>query len=145
MTTLKINVLSSLPPHEVISALTDFGPSRAKAWPGIDDKHLTVHETGEGWADVTEGNAVGWERERYTWDAAAGRVSATTTDSNIWGPGSGWAYQLTPADGGTRVGVTAVRNPKGIYGRIVAALLAPLGNRLIAASLKRGLKATVSR
>jgi hypothetical protein len=33
---------------------------------------------------------MGWERERYSWDAASGIVTIDTLESNLWGPGSGW-------------------------------------------------------
>ena len=91
---------------------TDFGPDRASLWPNVDDAHFKVHDTGPDWAEVTEGNAMGWERERYAWDAAAGTVAIDTVDSNLWGPGSGWRYALTPAAGGTDVQVTLTRVPK---------------------------------
>ena len=45
---------------------------------------------------------MGWERERYSWDATAGTVAIDTLDSNLWGHGSGWRYELTPAAGGHR-------------------------------------------
>src|SRR5919106_1412038 len=66
-----VELTSTLPPPEVLRILTDFGPSRADAWPGVDEDHFTVHEQGPDWADVTEGNKTTWERERYSWDAAA--------------------------------------------------------------------------
>ena len=76
------------------------GPAR---WPNIDEAHFKVHEQGPDWAEVTEGNSMGWERERYSWDAAAGTVAIDTLDSNLWGQGSGWRYQLRPAGDGTDV------------------------------------------
>ena len=63
----------------------------------MDDSNLTLHDSGDTWADVTEGNKLGWERERYEWDAEAGTISAVTTDSNLWGPGSRWDYTAHPA------------------------------------------------
>jgi hypothetical protein len=140
--TIQATVLSTLPPTEVLRVLTDFGPSRADAWPGIDSDHLQVHEQGENFAEVTEGNKIGWERERYSWDAEAGTVSATTVDSNLWGPGSRWDYTLTPKDGGTEVGVTLVRRGKGIKGKLIGALLPLIGKRMVAMSLGSALKTT---
>ena len=103
MPTVTTQVQSSLPPDQALAVLTDFGPARAEAWPGVDDEHLTVHDQGEDWAEVTEGNRIGWERERYSWDAAAGTVSAVTLDSNLWAAGSRWDYRLTPSGAGTQV------------------------------------------
>ena len=91
MPSTEFTVHTTLSPSEVLTLFTDFGPDRAKRWPNIDDAHFQVHDQGdEGWAEVTEGTSMGWERERYTWDADAGTVSIDTLDSNLWGPGSGW-------------------------------------------------------
>ena len=84
MSVLDVTVTTSLPAAEVLRILTDFEGRRSAAWRGIDDKHFAVHDVGDDWADVTEGNAFAWERERYQWDAARGTVSVTTTDSNLW-------------------------------------------------------------
>jgi hypothetical protein len=89
---LHVSVTSPLPPQEALQGLTDFSPARAEAWAGVDDDNLIVHDEGAGWAEVTEGNKLGWERERYTWDAAAGTVSAVTVNSNLWALGSGWNW-----------------------------------------------------
>ena len=79
-----------------MTVITDFGPERAKRWPNVNDSHFTVHDQGPDWAEVTEGNAMGWERERYSWDAAAGTVSIDTLDSNLWDKGSNWRYNSRP-------------------------------------------------
>jgi hypothetical protein len=126
-----VSVSSPLPPQAALQRLTDFSPARAEAWPAIDDDNLVVHGTGDGWAEVTEGNKLSWERERYTWDATAGTVSAVTLNSNIWAPGSGWNYTIMPEGTGSRVEVTAVRKGYGIKGKLVGALLSLIGNRLI--------------
>ena len=68
MPTTRFTVHTSLAPSEVMTLLTDFGPDRASRWPNIDEAHFAVHDQGEDWAEVTEGNAMGWERERYSWD-----------------------------------------------------------------------------
>jgi Polyketide cyclase / dehydrase and lipid transport len=140
MSTVAVTISSSLPPDEVLHVLTDFGPDRAKAWAGVDPEHLTVHGSGPDWADVTEGNKVGWERERYSWDSVAGTVSAVTTDSNLWGPGSRWDYKLTPEGAGTKVEVTLQRRGKGIKGKLIGALLPLVGQKMITASVSGALK-----
>jgi len=86
---LHVSVTSPLPPQEALQRLTDFSPERARNWPRIADNSLIVHDRGEGWAEVTEGKRIAWERERYTWDATAVTVSAVTLNSNLWAPGSG--------------------------------------------------------
>src|ERR1700712_960192 len=102
-------VHTSLSPSEVLTMVTDFGPERAARWPNIDESQYTLHDQGPDWAEVTEGNSMGWERERYSWDAAAGTVTIDTLDSNLWAVGSGWRYRLTPKDGGTDVAVVLTR------------------------------------
>jgi hypothetical protein len=126
----------------VLKILTDFGPSRAELWPGVDDDHLTVHGQGSDWAEVTEGNRMTWERERYLWNAAAGTISAMTTDSNVWGPGSGWEYRLTPSGTGTRIEVKLTRHGKGLKGRLLAALLPLVGKSFLTRSLSGPLRAS---
>ena len=127
MPTVRFDVHTSLSPSDVLALLTDFGPGRASRWPNVDDGHFTVHELGSDWAEITEGNALGWERERYTWDSVAGTVTVETVDSNLWGPGSGWRYELVPAATGTDVHVTATREPTSVRGRLIGLLLAVAG------------------
>ena len=128
MPTTRFTVHTSLSPSDVMALFTDFGPDRARRWPNVDDAHFNVHDVGPDWADVTEGNAMGWERERYAWDVAAGTVTIDTLDSNLWGSGSGWRYQLTPADGGTDVEVTLRRVPNSLRGRLIGALIPVVGS-----------------
>jgi hypothetical protein len=141
MPTISVTVRSELTPEAALARLVDFSPARAEAWSNVDAEGVTVHETGEGWADVTEGNKLAWERERYTWDAAAGTVHAETTDSNVWGPGSAWTYTLRADGSGTTVDVVAVRNPKGVKGMLIAGLLTVIGKRFIAKGVAGALAA----
>ncbi len=131
MPEVRTSLWTALPPDRVLQVLTDFGPARAQAWPGVDASSLTLHASGPGWAEVTEGNRIGWERERYRWDAAAGTVSAETVASNLWAAGSRWDYRLTPERGGTTVDVTLLRRGRGLKGRLVGALLPLVGARMI--------------
>jgi len=128
MPSTRFTVHTSLSPQEVLDLFTDFGPDRAERWPNVDASHFEVHDQGPDWAEVTEGNKMGWERERYSWDAAAGTVSIETLDSNLWGPGSGWRYRLTAADGGTDVHVELTRHGKSLQGKIVGALIPVAGS-----------------
>jgi hypothetical protein len=134
---------SPLAPEAVLAALTDFGPSRSKVWPNVDDAHFKVHGQGPGWAEVTEGSSVAggvWERERYSWDVADRTVAIETLDSNTWGPGSRWDYRLTPgSDGGTLIEVTAVRNGKGSKGRLIGTALSIAGAGMLRTQMKRAL------
>ena len=136
------HVQSPLQPEEVLRILTDFGPARAKAWPGVDDEHLKVYEQGEGFADVTEGNDATWERERYTWEPGGKKVAAETLESNVWAVGSRWDYTLTPVDGGTLVTVTLTRVGKNLEGRLIGALLPLVGKSVITKSVSAALPAS---
>lgn len=130
MATIHFRLDVGMTPATVLRVLTDFGEHRAELWPNIDAAHFQVHEQGPGWADVTEGSSIAggvWERERYEWDAEAGRVSVVTTDSNTWGPGSRWDYRLTPRDGRTEVDVQVVRAGKGLKGKLLELVLGLTG------------------
>ena len=131
MPTTRFTVHTNLSPADVMTLFTDFGPDRASRWPNVDDAHFKVHERGADWAEVTEGNAMGWERERYSWDATAGTIAIDTLDSNLWAPGSGWRYELTPASGGTDVHVTLTRAPNSFRGRLIGAVIPLLGARTL--------------
>jgi hypothetical protein len=128
MPSTTFTVHTSLTPTQVLDLFTDFGPDRATNWPNNAESRYEVHETGPDWAEVTEGNNMGWERERYSWDAAAGTVDIETLDSNLWGPGSGWHYRLTPAGDGTDVRVTLNRHGKSLTGKLVGALIPVAGS-----------------
>lgn len=140
---VRFKLHSTLAPDAVLSAITNFGPSRADVWPNIDSAHFKVHGQGPGWAEVTEGSSVAggvWERERYTWDASTGTVAIETLDSNTWGPGSRWDYRLTQGTGGgTEIEVTAVRNGKGWKGRLIGIGLALVGAEMLRAQMARAL------
>lgn len=123
-----------------MALLTDFGADRASRWPNVDDAHFEVHELGSHWAEVTEGKAMGWERERYSWDAEAGTVTIETLDSNLWGPGSGWRYELQPASRGTDVQVTLTRVPRSFRGKLIGALIPIAGARTLGKQFKSVLR-----
>lgn len=143
MTTVNFNLRSPLAPDAVLAALTDFGPSRSDVWPNVDSAHFKVHGQGPGWAEITEGSSVAggvWERERYSWDAAARTVTIETLDSNVWGPGSRWDYRLSPASGGgTAIEVTVIRNGKGWKGRMIGLALSLAGPGMLRSQMKQAL------
>lgn len=121
---------SAAPPERVLRAARDFSARRADLWPDVHVEHLEVHEQGEDWAEVTEGNPwpIGfvWERLRYDW-SQPGSVKGVVVDSNIFKRGSTWELRATPADGGgSRVEVIAVRHLKGVRGKALAPVF-PLG------------------
>ena len=143
MAEIHFHLQAKLAPQVVLAALTDFGPRRATIWPNIDEQHFKVHEQGPGWADVTEGSSVAggvWEREKYTWDAATGHITAETIDSNTWGPGSRWDYKLTPSpQGGTNIEVRIKRHGKGWKGRLIELGLTVAGARMLRSQMEQAL------
>jgi hypothetical protein len=120
---------TSLPPERVLEAARDFSERRAEMWPDVHVEYLQVHEEGEGFAEVTEGNPwpIGyvWERLRYDW-SEPGSVKGVVTDSNIFKPGSTWEIKATPTEGGSRVELIGVRHLRGFKGRLLAPVF-PLG------------------
>lgn len=140
MPSTTFTVSTSLAPDRVLTLLTDFGPGRAERWPNIDAAHFEVHEVGDGWAEVTEGNKMGWERERYSWDATAGTVSVDTLESNLWAAGNGWRYVLTPSGAGTVVQVTLTRTGRSVPGKLIGALIPIAGARTLTKQLESVLR-----
>ena len=140
---IHFNLQTALAPEAVLTALTDFGPSRSEVWPNVDSAHFKVHSQGPGWAEVTEGSSVAggvWERERYSWDAATRTVAIETLDSNTWGPGSRWDYRLTPGSTGrTTIEVTVVRNGKGWKGRLIGIALSFAGAGMLRSQMEQAL------
>lgn len=132
---------SPLAPAEVLRVLTDFGPGRADVWPGVDEQHLEVHDSGNRWTDVTEGNPTTWERVRYTWSEDGTSVTAVTTDSNVWAAGSRWDYTLTPEAAGTLVDIRLTRHGKNLKGRLIGALIPVVGRSVVVKSFSGPLRA----
>ncbi|MFF3876604.1 hypothetical protein [Streptomyces sp. NPDC001978] len=141
MAVARFHLVSTLSPSEALAVLTDFGPARARNWPTIDADHLQIHAIGDTWAEVTEGTSSAWERARYEWDAARGRVTITTHESKVFGPGGGWVFQLTPEGDGTRIDIELTRNPSTFKGKVLAALLPVIATSL-RKSYRQPLKAT---
>ncbi len=145
MPTTRFTVRTSLSPSDVLAVITDFGPDRATWWPNVDEAHFTVHDQGPGWAEVTEGTGMGWERERYAWDAAAGTVTIDTLDSNLWGPGSGWRYEIAPAGDGSELHVTLTRRARSLGGRVLGVLLPVAGPLVLRRQFESVLRRAESR
>jgi hypothetical protein len=127
-------------PERVLDAACDFSERRAEMWPDVHVEHLEVHEIGDRYADVTEGNPwpIGhvWERLRYDW-SEPGRLKGVVSDSNLFKPGSTWELQATAANGATRVEIVAVRHLRGPKGRLLTPVF-PLGlaKRVVADHLR---------
>jgi hypothetical protein len=108
---------TSASPEQVLEAARDFTSRRAELWRDVHVEHLHVHDQGETWADVTEGNpwpiGIVWERLRYDW-SQPDALRGTVIDSNLFTPGSTWEIRATAVSGGgSRVEVKAVRKLRG--------------------------------
>jgi hypothetical protein len=131
---------SSAPAEQVLEAARDFSPRRAELWPDVHMEHFELHDRGNTWAEVTEGNpwplGLVWERLRYDW-ARPGSVKGVVIDSNIFKAGSTWEIKATQRDGWSVVEVIAVRHLRGVRGRMLAPFF-PLGlaRRDVAAHLR---------
>jgi hypothetical protein len=138
MPTISFEVVTDLPPDRVLNALIDFTDQRPTIWPKIDHGHFRVHGQGADWADVTEGNALAWERNRYEWNEAAGVVTVTALESDTWAPGSQWRYRLLPTvGGGTDLQVTVVRTGRGPRGMLIGALITWFGRRMLRSDMEK--------
>jgi hypothetical protein len=116
MPSVRVAEHSDLSPDVVLAAARDFSERRADRWPDVHVEHLRIHEMGDTWAEVTEGNpwpiGVVWERLRYDWSDQHA-LRGTVVDSNLFKPSSTWELWATPEDGGSRVEVRANRHLRG--------------------------------
>ena len=145
MSTIHLRQTTTSTPEQFVAGLTDFGPGRKKLFPNSADQYLEVHDQGPGQADVTEGSAGVWERLHYDW-SDPNRVVLTTTDSNVWGGGSGFTYTLTrQPDGTTAVDVVVVREAKNLKGRGLELVLGIFGKRVLGQQLGKTVKAIEAR
>ena len=145
MATIHLQQTTTATPEQFVAALTDFGPGRSKLFGNSADGYLKVHDQGPGQADVTEGSRGVWERLHYDW-SDPNRIVMTTTDSNVWGGGSGHTYTLTRQPNGTTdVDVVVVREGKNLKGRALGLVLAIFGKRVLGGALGKTVKAVEAR
>ena len=125
----------------MLAAATDFTLRRLELWSGIDPSRYELHDSGEGWAEVTEGSAVFggiWARERYTW--SGNTVVATAPDSNVFRPGGRWQLTVEPnGDGGSTARVSVHRRAGSLRGRLLGAVVQMMGTRVLPASFAKTL------
>ena len=104
-----------------------------------------MHDQGPGHADVTEGSGGVWERLHYDW-SDPNRVVLTTTDSNLWGGGSGHTYTFTRQPNGTTdVDAVVVREGKNFKGRVLGLVLGTIGKGILQGALEQTVKAIEAR
>ena len=145
MSTLHLHGTTTATPGQYLAALTDFGPGRSEIFGNSADADLKVHSQGPREADVTEGSNGIWERLHYDW-SDPNRVVMTTTDSNVWGGGSGHTYTLTRQPNGTTdVDVVVVREGKNLKGRLIAIAVSIIGKQFLGKELGKTIKAIEAR
>jgi hypothetical protein len=142
MPRVRVTEHSELPPDVVLVAARDFTDQRADMWPDVHVEYFHVHEIGESYAEVTEGNPwpIGyvWERLRYDWtdpNALRGRV----IDSNLFKPRSTWELWAFPEENGSRVEIRAVRHLRG-RGWLLAPFFLPIPMISAAATVREHLR-----
>jgi hypothetical protein len=140
---------SAASPEQVLEAAgRDFSPRRSEVWSNVKQKQFALHESGDSFAEVTEGTwiaGVFWERCRYDW-SEPGSVKATVLDSNVFEPGTTWELRASPRDGGSEVEMVMDRNfRRGVKGRIASTLNHLGGRRLFRWYLRTALAAIEKR
>jgi hypothetical protein len=145
MSTFHFHQTTSSTPEQFLAALIDFGPGRSTLFGNSADKYLKVHHRGPSDADVTEGSSGIWERLHYDW-SDPNRVVMRTTDSNLWGGGSGHTYTFTPRPDGTMdVDAVVVREGKNLKGRALELVLGTVGKRVLKTAFENTVKAIEAR
>jgi hypothetical protein len=145
MSTVHLRQSTTATPEQYIAGLTDFGPGRSKLFGNSADEDLQVHSESPHHADVTEGSGGVWERLDYDW-SNPGRVTASTTDSNIWGGHSGHTYTFTRRpDGTTEIDYVVVREGKNLKGRFLGVVLGTVGKRVLTKAFENSVNAIETR
>ncbi len=145
MSRIHLHQVTTLTPEQYVAGLTDFGPGRSSLFSNSADTYLRVHSLERLQADVTEGSGGIWERLHYDW-SNPDRVVLTTTDSNLWGGGSGHTYVFTrQSNGTTAIDVDVVRKGKNIRGRLLGFVLATIGRRVLTKAFENSVKAIEAR
>lgn len=145
MVTIRFTQTTTATPEQFVAGLTDFGPGRGELFGNSADGYLKVHDQSPGHADVTEGSNGIWERLSYDWTDPH-HIVLKTTESNLWGPGSGHAYTLTERpDGKTDVAVVVDRDGIGLKGRLLGLVLSVGGQRILGKTFEKTLRAIERR
>ena len=145
MSTIHLHKTTTATPEQFIAGLTDFGPGRSKLFGNSADEYLKIHGRGPRQADVTEGSGGIWERLHYDWSDPS-RVVMRTTDSNLWGGGSGHTYTFTQRpDGTTDVDAVVVREGKNLRGRLLGFVLGTVGKGVLEKAFDKSVKAIEAR
>ncbi len=145
MSTIHLHQKTTSTPEQFIAGLTDFGPGRSKLFGNSADEYIKVHDRGRSEADVTEGSKGIWERLHYDW-SNPNHVVLTTTDSNLWGGGSGHTYDFTRRpDGTTDIDLVVVRDGKNLKGRLLGLVVGSIGKGVLAKAFENSVRAIETR
>lgn len=145
MSTFHFHQKTTSTPEQFIAGLTDFGPGRSKLFGNSADGYLRIHHQGPSEADVTEGSRGIWERLHYDW-SDPNHVVLTTTDSNLWGGGSGHTYTFTREPNGTTdIDAVVVREGKNFRGRVLGFVLGTVGRGVLEKTFEKSVKAIEAR
>jgi hypothetical protein len=125
----------------VIAALVDFSPRRQVIWKETCDPAVyRVHAVGHTWAEVTEGVAYAWSRERYDWSLPE-LVTLTQLDSNVAEPVGTIRYTIaSQPDGGARVVCERYRVFRGLRGRVLGTFMVLFGPRILRMQFQESLR-----
>ena len=132
--TIPVSQETTVSADSVLKMARDFSEQREAIFPAVSVRHMTVHALDDSTADVTEGTRLGpfvvWERCRYDW-STPGRVTATVTDSNVYGfPGSSWELVAVSTGSGARVDMTWTRwFQRRAFGRVMGFVYRHFGQR----------------
>ena len=122
---------TTAPPEAVLASLQEPDLERRhRLWSNVKPKHSVVHETGDGFIEITEGDVligISWERSRYEW-AEPGAVTGTVLESNVFRPGSTFTLRarLRP-EGGSLVELHVRREFRRTVNGIVGSLVNHVG------------------
>ena len=99
-----------------------------------------VHAVGDTWADVTEGVAYAWSRERYDW-SHPGVVTLTQLEANIAEPVGTIRYTISALpDGGARIVCDRYRVFRGPRGRLLGTFMMLFGGRILRSQFRIALR-----
>jgi hypothetical protein len=145
MSSLKITAKTSVSPQEFVASLTNFGPERAQIWTNSQPDYFMAHDSGPGWAEVTEGSGFFggvWEKLHYDW-SSPNRIILKTLDSNMWSDKSGWQYTLEPTVDGsaTIVHYTITRFAKTKMAHIILIIFNIAGKSILTKDFRKTLRA----
>jgi hypothetical protein len=144
MPRIEMDTETSLPPEQVVAALTDFTERRVEIWPGISPKYYEVYSVGDTSAEVREGTVAGpmkiWARERYDW-STPGTVQWTVMESNFCKPGSYVRADVGARQGGgSRIHCTWERTATNLGYALMFQMIKLSGGKPISKSMNQGLE-----